>query len=91
MIAQRKARCKERRELGESSGLMLPFCSLLTSLIFFVALELALIVKLLSTEPTLAGFPSGAGGTDEAAKQHLLCFGGSGYQGHHISASRIQV
>lgn len=52
MIAQRKARCKERRELGESSGLILAFCSLLTSVIFFMALELALIVKLPSEEPT---------------------------------------
>lgn len=58
LTAQRKARCKERREVKESSGLILHFCSLLTSAIFFMALELALIVKLLSKEPTQGGFPS---------------------------------
>lgn len=58
LIAQRKARCKERREVGKSSGLILPFCSLLTSVIFFMGLELALIVKLPSKKPAQAAFPS---------------------------------
>lgn len=58
LIAQRKARCKERRELGESSGLIFPSCSLSTSVIFFMGLELALIVKLPSKKPAQGAFPS---------------------------------
>lgn len=58
LIAQREARCSDRRELGESSGLILPFCSLLTSVIFFLGLELALIVKLPSNKAAQRGFPS---------------------------------
>lgn len=58
LIAQRKARCKERRELRESSGLIFPSCSLLTSVIFFMGLELALIVKLPSKKPAQGAFPS---------------------------------